>query len=112
MASLIPKSLMKAIFCAVMVMLIVSFAGIDHAKAFQKKQADTVSTGDVQFTGIPTAADSIARRKKATQEVAKIKPANNIKVAGPEKPKTLWQIFIAGFLGGFLALLMPCIYPL
>jgi thiol:disulfide interchange protein DsbD len=29
-----------------------------------------------------------------------------------EESKSLWTIFIAGFLGGLLALLMPCIYPM
>src|SRR5258708_46304 len=102
---------MKTAFCALVATIVLSFASINHAHAFQKKQADTVSTGDVQFTDIPTAADSIANRKKAVQEAAQIKPGAGVKAASPEKPKTLWQIFIAGFLGGFLALLMPCIYP-
>ncbi|MEC3880018.1 protein-disulfide reductase DsbD family protein [Parapedobacter sp. 10938] len=31
---------------------------------------------------------------------------------GGGTPQTLWGIFVAGFLGGFLAILMPCIYPL
>lgn len=29
-----------------------------------------------------------------------------------DTPKSLWGIFVAGFLGGFLAILMPCIYPM
>src|SRR5690606_34677727 len=29
-----------------------------------------------------------------------------------DAPKSLWGIFVAGFLGGFLAILMPCIYPM
>lgn len=29
-----------------------------------------------------------------------------------DAPKSLWSIFVAGFLGGFLAILMPCIYPM
>src|SRR5690606_1985334 len=32
--------------------------------------------------------------------------------SGGDSPQTLWGIFVAGFLGGFLAILMPCIYPL
>jgi thiol:disulfide interchange protein DsbD len=103
---------MKAILCTLIAVIVFAFAGINHAQAFQKKSTDTVSTSDVQFTDIPTAADSLAARKKAAQEAAKVKSVNNLKVASPEKPKTLWQIFISGLLGGFLALLMPCIYPL
>jgi thiol:disulfide interchange protein len=92
-----------------------------YAKA-QKKQ-DTVSSGGVQFTSIPTAADSIAIRKKQaeaqkaaaasaaiTQKVTDA-AANQAKLSS-NKPKSLWEIFLTGLGGGFLAVLMPCIYPL
>ncbi|MDR6941918.1 protein-disulfide reductase DsbD family protein [Mucilaginibacter pocheonensis] len=79
--------------------------------AVQKNKADTVSISDIQFTDIPTAADSVAIRKKAADSAAK---AAAVKHAAPkpEKPKTLWQIFIEGLLGGFTAVILPCIYPL
>jgi len=89
------------------------FAGLAPAKAFQKK-ADTVSTSDVQFTSIPTAADSLAARKK--QDSAKKANETVVKKAvtgnANDAPKSLWSIFIAGLLGGFAAFLMPCIYPM
>lgn len=88
----------------------------------QKKQ-DTVSSNDVQFTSIPTAADSIAMRKKQleAQNSAKTAAATTKKASdatakpaklSSDKPKTLWEIFLTGLGGGFLAVLMPCIYPL
>jgi thiol:disulfide interchange protein len=87
-------------------------AGINPVKALQNKKADTaVSAGDVQFTDIPTAADSVAAFKKKQAELKKAKPAV-IKAVAAEKPKTLWEIFIKGLLGGFTAILLPCIYPL
>jgi thiol:disulfide interchange protein len=86
-------------------------------------QKDTASSNDVQFTSIPTAADSIAMRKaqehvKAaasqsqaiTDQVSAI-AAKQDKI-NSDKPKTLWGVFWAGLVGGFLAILMPCIYPL
>ncbi|MDF2431357.1 MAG: hypothetical protein JWP44_988 [Mucilaginibacter sp.] len=86
------------------------FNGIHQANAYQKKTADTVSTGDVQFTAIPTAADSAAAFKKqhaiSKKAISVVKPVDNA------KQQSLWQIFIAGFLGGLLAITMPCIYPL
>jgi thiol:disulfide interchange protein DsbD len=103
---------MKAAFYVFITAIIFSFAGINKAQATQTKSADTVSTNDVQFTPIPTAADSLAAKKKAQQEIAKTKPAVSVKINNPEKPKSLWQIFIEGLLGGFTALLLPCIYPL
>jgi thiol:disulfide interchange protein len=88
------------------------FAGINHANAFQKNAADTVSTKDVQFTTIPTAADSLAAKKNEQAKLAKQKTVVKAVDLAKEKPKTLWEIFIAGFLGGFAAFLMPCIYPM
>lgn len=97
-----------AIFCSV---------NATSALAIQKNKADTVSTTDVQFTDIPTAADSIAIRKKAADSAAKAQSVakqkgQQQKAPSTEKPKTLWQIFIFGLLGGFTAVILPCIYPL
>jgi thiol:disulfide interchange protein DsbD len=101
---------MRSVLYTLITLMVFSFAGISRANAFQDKKADTVSSSGVQFTDIPTAADSLAARKKAMDSVKKLSTATH--VVAPEKPKTLWQVFIAGFLGGFLALLMPCIYPM
>src|ERR1700761_1141575 len=127
---MISKSLNKARFALYTLIAVTAFlfAGINQVKAVQKKSADTVSSNDVQFTPIKTAEDSFAEKKKAaaalaekmTKEASRItdsaaKAAHNASKghsASSEKPKTLWEVFIAGFLGGFLALLMPCIYPL
>jgi len=95
-------------------------AGIAPAKAFQNKKADTVSSAGVTFTDIPTAADSMAMQKQMQATLNKTKDAlkqANATVAKAKaltagKPQTLWEIFIAGFLGGFAAFLMPCIYPM
>ncbi len=87
------------------------------ARAFQKK-ADTVSTSDIQFTSIPTKADKIAAAKKRldslkkTDSLKKAVIATTTKGNIKEKPKTLWQLFFFGLGGGFLAFLLPCIYPL
>jgi len=110
MAKLKLPNIMRSALYVLITLVIFSFAGISQVKAFQKKAADTVSSSGVQFTDIPTAADSLAARKKAIDSVKKSSAARQI--AAPEKPKTLWEVFIAGFLGGFLALLMPCIYPM
>ncbi len=94
----------KAIFLISLVAMVFFVVGINTAKA----QADT---SGVTFTSIPTAADSIATRKKA-QQVTVEKAKITVSAPAKEKPKTLWDIFIAGFIGGFLAVIMPCIYPL
>jgi thiol:disulfide interchange protein len=86
-----------------------SIAGINPVVA-QKNAVDTVSTSGVQFTDIPTATDSLAARKKEQVKVPKVEPL--IKADASDAPTTPWGIFIAGFLGGLLAITMPCIYPL
>jgi len=94
-----------------LLMLCLVIAGFSAlpVNAFAAK-ADTVSSNDVQFTTIPTAADSLAAFKKKQDSLKKAKSA--VKAVTKEKPKTLWDIFLAGLLGGFTAILMPCIYPL
>jgi thiol:disulfide interchange protein len=102
---------LRAFLYLLLTVIIFLIAGTAPVKAWQKKTADTVSTSDVQFTTIPTAADSLAARKKQ-QAATAAKPETVIKALPAEKPKTLWEIFIKGLIGGFTAILMPCIYPL
>ncbi|HEX3383556.1 MAG TPA: hypothetical protein VHS53_00120, partial [Mucilaginibacter sp.] len=99
---------MKVSLYAVIALLILSFTPCGHAMA-QKKHTDTVSSTGLQFSS--GQADTTPP-KNDTSKAAHIKQGTGGgSVSGPEQ-KTLWQIFIAGLVGGFLALLMPCIYPL
>jgi thiol:disulfide interchange protein len=118
---LLTKSVyMRSLLTVLTVLIVLCSIGASPALAVQKNKADTVSTAGVQFTDIPTAADSIAIRKKAADSVAKAvaakaaaeKAMGKKKSSSGEKPKTLWQIFIFGLLGGFTAVILPCIYPL
>jgi len=101
-------------------LFIVLISGTIPAKAFQGKKADTVSSSDVQFTTIPTAADSVAIRKQMNATMAKTQQVladaqaavAKAKSISANTPQSFWAIFIAGFLGGLLAITMPCIYPL
>ncbi len=81
------------------------------AYAKQPQKTDTVSTAGVTFTDIPTVADSIAAKKLEKKLAQKIDHSTSA-TSSAEKPKSLWEIFIEGLLGGFTAVLMPCIYPL
>jgi thiol:disulfide interchange protein len=95
------------------------FINLGAAQA-QDKGTDT---SGVTFTSIPTAADSIAMRKQMNATLAKTKQtlkdaqsatdkAAKVSAINANKPKSLWEIFIAGLLGGFTAVILPCIYPL
>ncbi|RVU01440.1 hypothetical protein EOD41_05610 [Mucilaginibacter limnophilus] len=95
-------------FACLLLVTGILFSGIYTAKA-----QDTVSTEGIEFTEIPTAADSMAAVKKAQQEKKVEKPQKKeVVVKAPVEQKTLWQIFWAGFIGGLIAVTMPCIYPM
>lgn len=93
--------------------LLLVFLCLSAIPAHAQKVADT---SGLQFTSIPTAADSIAIKKAQAKKdaAAAAQKASAAKANGGygEVPKTLWEIFIAGFLGGLLAVTMPCIYPM
>ncbi|MDB4901194.1 MAG: hypothetical protein JWQ63_475 [Mucilaginibacter sp.] len=112
MRSFSNRKSLRASFYLLLAITAFFMAGTSPVKARQKKAADTVSASGVEFTSIPTAADSLAARKKLQNDQAKSKQTTKAVAASVEKPKSLWEIFIAGLVGGFTAILMPCIYPL
>jgi len=76
---------------------------------------DSTGTDDLTFIEIkPETVDSTIKTVDTTAKIAKAVPAINQKtIKQPkEEHKTLWGIFIAGFVGGMAALLMPCIFPM
>jgi len=79
---------------------------------FQVIAQDTVSTKGVSFSDGKSAAPA------ANKTVLKKSDSNQTKDHGVKNPRaknketSLWTIFITGLLGGFAALLMPCIFPM
>src|SRR3569833_356980 len=82
-----------------------------QAYASVPSQSDSVSTTDVQFTPIisdtssATVSNSVVSDKKPDQKEATVKAVKN-----NDQSLSLWTIFIEGFIGGFAALLLPCIF--
>jgi thiol:disulfide interchange protein len=92
------------------VWLFILFFCLAAMPALAQKTADTAG---LQFTSIPTAADSLAAKKAQVKKDSATTVKKAVALATPvEEPKTLWKIFILGFLGGFAALIMPCIFPM
>ncbi|TKC62265.1 DUF255 domain-containing protein [Pedobacter hiemivivus] len=84
------------------------------------QEADT-STADLEFTEIaPEEAPKVDTAVVApattvsdtTKTAAAATTKTDAKANKAEKEKTLWETFIAGLVGGFLAFLMPCIFPM
>ena len=115
MASPIRRNILRGIlFLSLVLSAFVVFTP-QYANAAQQPATDTISTQDIEFTDIPTAADSMAavKKKNISSEVDQIKKEAEKEMAKTKPiPKSLWQLFIAGFIGGFAAFLMPCIYPM
>src|SRR5687768_252084 len=94
----------------------ISLSNLAHAQ-----QADT-AFDDIEFIEIvpdtnvaDTAVVSSVAAKDSTAVSADISKSDNPAAkasASAEKEKTLWETFIAGLVGGFLAFLMPCIFPM
>lgn len=81
-------------------------------------QGDTISTADMEFTPVESPAPATQTTGTVTNSSSVKAETTNIGKAGIDKPdqkkdeRTLCAIFIAGFLGGLAALLMPCIFPM
>ena len=58
----------------------------------------------------PTDTVATTETDTAKQTVAPVKNSNN--ATSNKEEKSLWTIFFLAFLGGFAALLMPCIFPM
>jgi thiol:disulfide interchange protein len=73
---------------------------------------DTVSTEGIEFSDAASPAPVANKTVLKKVVSSKIKNQAQIISAGNAKSTSLWAIFIAGLLGGFAALLMPCIFPM
>lgn len=102
------------------IIFFIFLAGILIGLPIEKTFALTIQTDtttavpdDLEFTTVGSVEDSIAN---VTVDSVKKDTANAavVPVAGTksEIQKTLWQTFIEGLLGGFLAFIMPCIFPM
>ncbi|AMR34450.1 hypothetical protein A0256_06525 [Mucilaginibacter sp. PAMC 26640] len=101
----------KSLFLLVTIIAVLAFMP-QTVKAIQK--ADTAA-GDVEFTDAPSNTEKLIAKKKADAEVVKVKKQADTQTAKTKQlsiPKTIWQIFLEGFLGGLTAVILPCIYPL
>ncbi|KIO76080.1 thiol:disulfide interchange protein DsbD [Pedobacter lusitanus] len=99
--------------------LVLSMLFLHSSEGFALVQShdSTAVSDDIQFTEIGSAADSAANavvkdsvRKDSVKAVSDVKTAPVLQQT--EQEKTLWQTFIQGLIGGFIAFLMPCIFPM
>lgn len=116
MATITRRSILRSGLLFLITVFALTLFAPAPAKAAQQK--DTAGS-ELQFTDIPTAADSIIIRKKAdsvakakADSVAKVQPIAAGKTSEEGMPKSLWELFFFGFAGGLAAFLLPCVYPM
>lgn len=111
---------MKLMYCQTVIKMLMVTALFNMASlnpAFSQ-ESDT-SMANIEFTEMvpdttvaaDTAATSTLRAPTDTVKKDSV-TGTNAKTSRAEKEKTLWETFIAGLAGGFLAFLMPCIFPM
>jgi thiol:disulfide interchange protein len=106
----ISKSLCRILLPA---LLLIFSSTINYAHA-----QDTASSEDVVFTEIApdqSPADTVIKASTAIKKESKDSLKTTVvakTIAKVEVQKSLWTIFLSGFVGGLAALLMPCIFPM
>lgn len=86
--------------------LLFGFCGKSQA---MQTATDTISTSGVQFSDLPADTEKVTKALPVKKEV--VKEASH-KIEVKQAQQSLWAIFLAGLLGGFAALIMPCIFPM
>jgi thiol:disulfide interchange protein DsbD len=80
-----------------------------------KTLSSTVAENTV-IAVVPSIIDSIVKQDTVNVAVESIPEqpiiSQGIPIEHQEVPKSWWGIFIAGFVGGMLALLTPCVFPM
>ncbi|WP_069661132.1 protein-disulfide reductase DsbD family protein [Arcticibacter eurypsychrophilus] len=94
-------------------LLLLLFLFTGNVKA--QDSTGAINTDDIEFTDIePVKVDSqVTSTNSISKDKAAVSASNTGKVIKKEADsRSLWTIFIAGFLGGLAALFMPCIFPM
>jgi thiol:disulfide interchange protein len=106
---------MKKLILIFALLIPVFFLQISTCAAFTQKEDTTAVADDIQFTEIGSPADSAAAPKvtgSAKKDTVKAVASVMKSSVSQEKEQTLWDTFLQGLVGGFIAFLMPCIFPM
>jgi len=99
--------------------IILTFLALNSERTYAiiSLQDSTEVVDDLQFTEIgsseDSAANAIVKDTVVKDTVAKNQISTTATTAAKDQAsKTLWSTFIEGLIGGFIAFLMPCIFPM
>ncbi len=100
------KALLPKTFALLAFVMLLCIGNVGSANAQEP------DTSGMVFTEITTATDSLIDAKKDTPQIVKSASDAVVTVSAVKASQSLWAIFLAGFVAGFAAFLMPCIYPM
>lgn len=86
--------------------------------SFALNVQDSSTTDSSVLTEIPSdlefsdGQDEASSTDTITTDTTSVKQVAQTNTTDSNQEKSLWTIFIAGLVGGFLAFLMPCIFPM
>jgi thiol:disulfide interchange protein len=89
------------------IVLFVAGLMLSFVPAINAQNADTAGVTFSSVSNGPTVKPVLKKDSEATKPTVSV-ITNTVKPA----KQSLWAIFLAGLLGGFAALLMPCIFPM
>src|SRR5690606_20224305 len=103
-------------FCFLYLLAFIIAAVLPLKNAYAQAD-DAVSTEGLVFTDLVAEEDTLhAAADSLTKTTLESKSTDvkstTVAIANQEEKRSLWAIFIAGFLGGFAAFIMPCIFPM
>lgn len=103
---------LTVVFIPVLLVLLTSFSLI----VFGQESDTLLKLDDLEFTDIGPEkgpADTIIGSPKIKEEFKLVGNVPSEQVSNDtDNAPSIWAIFIAGFLGGIAALIMPCIFPM
>jgi len=112
-----------------LILLLLCFLMLSDSVSGMTIFQDTIATDDLIFTDVETEGSDVSESERVLDSASikadsvktdSIKEASlSVKAGGNETynsseddNKSLWETFIAGLVGGFLAFIMPCIFPM
>ncbi len=83
----------------------------DAAVATETTDEESVETADMEMTPLNLSSESSSISGNPLWKPV-VEELQDYGLKGSIKGKSMWWVFIAGFIGGFIALLTPCVWPL
>jgi thiol:disulfide interchange protein len=104
---------MNRLILTLSILLTLSFLNVSQVSAFQQNTDSITVAEDVVFTEIGSEADTLANDTVvAVDTVTATTPDSVVLTDSGTSQHTLWNTFLEGLAGGFIAFLMPCIFPM